>query len=139
MDEIRADSVWAKLGLVAPAALSKQRVVVNNRHNRTLRIAILKLVVRTFAKLNGEAEDGFGLIRPVIGNKHYFYSVCYRGNELVIKPITSFPTGIISGMLEMYWFENAKNSVGIILTRNKLLPVLSDGVSLRIGQWKVQD
>ena len=132
--------VWRTLGVVAPEQSSKQRVVVNNRHNRTVRINVIKLVVRSFARLNGETKDtrSFGLVKAEIDNKRYYFGVCCSptGDDVELKPLKAYPTGIIDGMLENHWLENNHNAVGIILHHNKVLPILSDGHRLFVGAWK---
>lgn len=138
-NEVSANDVWQALNLRAPEASSKQRVTVNNRHNRTIRSNVIKLVLRSFASLNGDTKDtrSFGLVKATISNKHYYFAVCCKdGNDVTILQCKAYPTGIIDGMLENHWIENNRNAVGIILQGNKVLPIISNGSKLSVGAWK---
>lgn len=135
--------VWEKLipilGIKVPAAPAKQQIVVNNRHNRTIRLNMIKLVVKSFARLNADSmsQTNCGLIKAKVNGKNYYYGVnCDCNNKLVAVPITAFPTGITEGLLEMYWLQTRQDAVGVIIHHNKVLPLIPSASGLTIGSWK---
>ena len=132
------NDVWKLLGLQAPQAANKQRVKINNRHNRTIRLNVIKLVLRSFASLNGDTRDtrSFGFVKAVLNNKRYYFGVCCKGGRVEMVQCSAFPTGIIDGLLESHWLDNNSSAVGIILQDNKVLPIISNGTMLQIGAWK---
>ncbi len=139
--EVNPNDVWLTLGLHAPTAATKQRVKVNNRHNRTVRLNVIKLILRSFASLNGDTKDtrSFGFVKAVLNNKHYYFGVCCDSGHVNLISCKAYPTGIIDGMLENHWLENNHSAVGIILQDNRVLPIISNGSTLSVGAWKNSD
>lgn len=135
------NDVWQALNLHAPQAATKQHVKVNNRHNRTIRLNVIKLILRSFASLNGETKDtrSFGFVKAILQNKRYYFGVCCKGGRVEVVQCQAFPTGIIEGLLESHWLDNNSNAVGIILQDNKVLPIISNGTTLFVGAWKNND
>jgi len=137
MSDTNPANVWVALGLTAPPSLSKKQVAINNRHNRTIRLNVIKGIIRSFGKLNALDQARCGLIKVELDKKHYYFGVeLSPSNQIRVIPVKEYPTGAMEGFLEYYWSQINSRAVGVVVSHNKVLPILNDGVSLIVGKWK---
>lgn len=132
----KQNDVWSALNVQAPTPATKPQVMLNNRHNRTIRINTIKCVVRGFAKLNDAEQNNFGLVKAYLGGKRFYFGVISSGTQVELQSLKTFPTGLLGDFLELYWLDNNDNAVGVIVKKGKVLPIINAGDHLVVGTWR---